>query len=48
MEKTDDSQEIYKYDMKKIEAIKGNSVYRIMPVLMKQIYEVFVGQKEYM
>ena len=23
--------------MKKIEAIKGNSVYRIMPVIMKQI-----------
>lgn len=29
--------EIYKNDMKKIEAIKGNSVYRIMPVIMKQI-----------
>lgn len=29
--------EIYKKDMKKIEAIKGNSVYRIMPVIMKQI-----------
>ncbi len=29
--------EIYREDMKKIEQIKGNSVYRIMPVLMKQI-----------
>ena len=29
--------EIYKEDMKAIEAIKGNSVYRIMPVIMKQI-----------
>ena len=29
--------EIYREDMKKIEAIKGNSVYRIMPVIMKQI-----------
>lgn len=29
--------EIYKEDMKTIEAIKGNSVYRIMPVIMKQI-----------
>lgn len=28
---------IYKEDMKTIEAIKGNSVYRIMPVIMKQI-----------
>lgn len=28
---------IYKEDMKAIEAIKGNSVYRIMPVIMKQI-----------
>lgn len=29
--------EIYKEDMKAIQAIKGNSVYRIMPVIMKQI-----------
>lgn len=29
--------QIYKDDMKKIEEIKGNSVYRIMPVIMKQI-----------
>lgn len=29
--------EIYREDMKTIEAIKGNSVYRIMPVIMKQI-----------
>ena len=29
--------EIYKEDMKTIEVIKGNSVYRIMPVIMKQI-----------
>lgn len=29
--------EIYREDMKKIECIKGNSVYRIMPVIMKQI-----------
>lgn len=29
--------EIYKEDMKTIEAIKGNSVYKIMPVIMKQI-----------
>ena len=29
--------EIYREDMKKIEVLKGNSVYRIMPVLMKQI-----------
>ena len=28
---------IYREDMKKIENIKGNSVYKIMPVLMKQI-----------
>ena len=28
---------IYKEDMKTIEVIKGNSVYRIMPVIMKQI-----------
>ena len=28
---------IYKEDMKKIESIKGNSVYRIMPVIMQQI-----------
>ena len=28
---------IYKEDMKTIEAIRGNSVYRIMPVIMKQI-----------
>lgn len=29
--------EIYREDMKTIEVIKGNSVYRIMPVIMKQI-----------
>lgn len=29
--------EIYKEDMKKIEAIRGNSVYKIMPVIMRQI-----------
>jgi len=29
--------EIYREDMKTIESIKGNSVYRIMPVIMKQI-----------
>ena len=29
--------EIYREDMETIKAIKGNSVYRIMPVLMKQI-----------
>ena len=29
--------EIYKEDMNKIQAIKGNSVYRVMPVIMKQI-----------
>ncbi|MGL4374526.1 MAG: Fic family protein, partial [Turicibacter sp.] len=29
--------EIYKEDMKKIEAIKGNSVYKIMPIVMRQI-----------
>ena len=29
--------QIYKEDMKKIESIKGNSVYKIMPVIMKQI-----------
>lgn len=29
--------EIYKEDMKTVEQIKGNSVYRIMPVIMKQI-----------
>lgn len=28
---------IYKEDMKTIEAIKGNSVYKIMPIIMKQI-----------
>ena len=28
---------IYKEDMKTIEAIKGNSIYKIMPVIMKQI-----------
>lgn len=28
---------IYKEDMKKIEAIRGNSVYKIMPVIMRQI-----------
>ena len=29
--------DIYKKDMKTIEAIRGNSVYKIMPVIMKQI-----------
>lgn len=29
--------QIYKNDMAKIKAIKGNSVYRIMPLIMKQI-----------
>lgn len=29
--------DIYREDMKKIETIKGNSVYRIMPILMRQI-----------
>lgn len=29
--------EIYREDMKKIQNIKGNSVYRIMPVIMQQI-----------
>ena len=29
--------EIYREDMRKIEVIKGNSVYRIMPVIMQQI-----------
>lgn len=29
--------EIYKEDMKTIELIKGNSVYKIMPIIMKQI-----------
>ena len=29
--------DIYKAEMKTIEAIRGNSVYRIMPVIMKQI-----------
>ena len=28
---------IYREDMKKIECIKGNSIYKIMPILMKQI-----------
>lgn len=28
---------IYKNDMEKIKSIKGNSIYRIMPVIMKQI-----------
>ncbi len=28
---------IYKEDMKKIESVKGNSIYKIMPVIMKQI-----------
>ena len=35
--KLDRIKEIYKEDMKTIEAIKGNSVYKIMPVIMKQI-----------
>lgn len=29
--------QIYKVDMDKIKSIKGNSIYRIMPVIMKQI-----------
>ena len=29
--------EIYREDMEKIKVIKGNSVYRIMPIIMKQI-----------
>lgn len=29
--------EIYKEDMKKLESFKGNSVYKIMPVIMRQI-----------
>lgn len=29
--------EIYKEDMKKIESFRGNSVYKIMPVIMRQI-----------
>lgn len=29
--------EIYREDMRKIESIKGNSVYRIMPIIMRQI-----------
>lgn len=29
--------QIYKNDMERIKAIKGNSIYRIMPVIMKQI-----------
>ena len=29
--------EVYKEDMKKIKVFRGNSVYRIMPVIMKQI-----------
>lgn len=28
---------IYKEDMETIKQIKGNSIYRIMPVIMKQI-----------
>ena len=35
--KIDRIKTIYKEDMKTIESIKGNSVYRIMPVIMKQI-----------
>ena len=35
--------EIYREDMETIKAIKGNSVYRIMPVIMKQI--VFTKKK---
>lgn len=35
--KLDRIKEIYKEDMKTIEEIKGNSVYKIMPVIMKQI-----------
>lgn len=35
--KIDRIKQIYKNDMEKIKKIKGNSVYRIMPVLMKQI-----------
>ena len=29
--------EIYKEDMETIKVIRGNSIYRIMPVIMKQI-----------
>lgn len=29
--------EIYKEDMETIKVIKGNSIYRIMPIIMKQI-----------
>ncbi len=32
-----ESKKYIKEDMKTIEAIKGNSVYKIMPVIMKQI-----------
>ena len=35
--KIDRIKTIYKEDMKTIESIKGNSVYKIMPVIMKQI-----------
>ncbi len=35
--KIDQIKTIYKEDMKTIESIKGNAVYRIMPVIMKQI-----------
>lgn len=43
---------IYKEDMTKIESIRGNCVYKIMPVIMKQIVftkkEIFVGIGDYM
>ena len=35
--KSERIKEIYREDMEKIKVIKGNSVYRIMPVIMKQI-----------
>ena len=37
MYKIEKVKEIYREDMKKIEVIKGNSVYRIMPAIMQQI-----------
>ena len=36
-EKIDKVKKIYKEDMETIKAIKGNSVYRIMPTIYKQI-----------
>lgn len=37
MNKLNRIKEIYRRDMEKIQVIKGNSVYRLMPILMKQI-----------